>query len=113
MRARLAALVLAFGCNSSAPRSTSAPPGAEAPATAAAAAAKPQASSKPPAPGLTPPVGCSAAEGKTMTREQCTCVGGRVSLSRGDGAQEHCAVGEAELGTIRVGIEGGWCCKAP
>jgi hypothetical protein len=46
-----------------------------------------------------------------MTPEQCTCLGGRVNASRG-GEQEHCAASEKELGTVRFGIEGGWCCKA-
>ena len=46
-----------------------------------------------------------------LTPEECTCLGGRVNLSRG-GEQEHCASGETELGAIRFGIEGGWCCKA-
>jgi hypothetical protein len=47
-----------------------------------------------------------------MTPEECACLGGRVNLSRG-GEQEHCAPGEVELSAIRIGIEGGWCCKAP
>jgi len=34
-----------------------------------------------------------------------------VSPSRG-GVQERCGPGEAEVGAIRLGIEGGWCCKA-
>jgi hypothetical protein len=46
-----------------------------------------------------------------MTQEQCTCLGGRVNLSRG-GEQEHCERGETEIGNVRFGIEGGWCCKA-
>jgi hypothetical protein len=49
--------------------------------------------------------------GAALTSEQCTCLGGRVNLSRGGGAQEHCAAGEKELGNVRFGLEGGWCCK--
>jgi len=113
MRARLIALVLAFGCNSSGPHTSSPPPAPEPPKAASVEPAPPPASSsKPPAPGLTPPAGCTAGEaGKTITREQCSCLGGRVSPSRG-GVQERCGPGEAEVGAIRLGIEGGWCCKA-
>jgi hypothetical protein len=35
-----------------------------------------------------------------------------LNPSRG-GEQDHCARGETELGSVRFGIEGGWCCKAP
>ena len=49
--------------------------------------------------------------GQPMTSDQCTCLGGRVSASRG-GEQEHCTPGETELGTVSLGVEGGWCCKA-
>jgi len=50
--------------------------------------------------------------GEPMAQEQCTCLGARVNASRG-GEQEHCAAGETEIGTVRLGIEGGWCCKGP
>ncbi len=46
-----------------------------------------------------------------MTKEECECAGGRVNPSIGGGAQAHCAAGETELGPVRLGIEGGWCCK--
>ncbi len=67
--------------------------------------------------GSTPPpapkVGCDQPEpGQAMTKEQCTCREGRVSLSRGGSVELHCEQGEAELGAVRLGIEGGWCCKA-
>jgi hypothetical protein len=92
MRASLVA-VLMLGCGSpqqpSPPTSPPPPPGS------------------PGSPGCRPP-GAS----HVMTPEECACLGGRVNLSRG-GEQEHCAPGEVELSAIRIGIEGGWCCKAP
>jgi hypothetical protein len=91
MRACLLA-VLALGCSS--PKQTS-------PKT------------PPPPPGAPGSPQCRPVKsGEAMTPEQCTCLGGRVNPSRG-GEQEHCASGEAELGTVQFGIEGGWCCKAP
>lgn len=93
IRTWLVALALASGCTTPArpPAPAEAPSPTEAPA----------------------PAGCAApTPGEAMTPEQCTCLGGRVSLSRG-GEQAHCAASERELGTVRFGIEGGWCCKAP
>jgi hypothetical protein len=46
-----------------------------------------------------------------MTKEECEAQGGRVNASIGGGSQAHCADDEAELGNVRLGIEGGWCCK--
>jgi hypothetical protein len=101
MRLRLAilALVLASGCNKPAPSTSSPTP------------------TEPSRPTPTEPAdgsaGCGAPnQGTAMTPEQCTCLGGRVNASRG-GEQEHCAADERELGDVRFGIEGGWCCKAP
>jgi hypothetical protein len=56
---------------------------------------------------------CGNTPGEPLTQEQCTCLGGRVNASTGGGAQAHCAAGETELGNVRFGIEGGWCCKTP
>ncbi|MGN6104787.1 MAG: hypothetical protein ACTHU0_06780 [Kofleriaceae bacterium] len=102
MRALLAsALLLAFACRT--PSSTSAPP-APSPGSAAPTGE----------PGQPAPADCGALEpGAAMTPDQCSCRSGRVNLSRGGGDQAHCAEGETELGTVRIGIEGGWCCKAP
>lgn len=100
MRFPLACLVfaaLATACGSSTPdpQPTATPPTAE--------------------PAASPPHGSTAcappAAGEAMTPEQCTCQGGRVNLSRGGGEQPHCNANEQELGTVRLGIEGGWCCK--
>lgn len=46
-----------------------------------------------------------------LTKEQCECNGGRVNGSMGGGNQAHCAAGETELARVRLGIEGGWCCR--
>ena len=46
-----------------------------------------------------------------MTKEDCEAQGGRVNASIGGGSQAHCEPDEAELGAVRIGIEGGWCCK--
>jgi len=94
MRALLLVLVLASGCGrGSGPTNPNPTPptGSEPPGGSAACGAPPM--------------------GQAMTPDQCTCLGGRVNPSRG-GEQEHCAGGESELGTVRLGIEGGWCCKA-
>jgi hypothetical protein len=65
-----------------------------------------------PGPGPAPSAQCGElAAGEAMTPDQCTCRGGRVNGSIGGGAQAHCAANETELGNVRVGIEGGWCCK--
>lgn len=105
MRALLAsALLLAFACRT--PSSTSAPP-----APSPGSAAQPN---EPGEPGQPAPADCGTLEpGAAMTPDQCSCRSGRVNLSRGGGDQPHCADGETELGTVRLGIEGGWCCKAP
>ena len=49
-------------------------------------------------------------EGSTWTKEDCECAGARVNLSRGGGAQAHCDAGERDIGPVRLGLEGGWCC---
>jgi len=91
----LAALATACGSSTPAPSSTTSPPTPTEPSGAAP----------------TGSAGCAQpAAGEAMTPDQCTCVGGRVNPSRG-GEQEHCAANEQELGTVRLGIEGGWCCK--
>lgn len=94
---RFALIVALAACGSSAP--------APSPTTA---------TPPPTEPGGSSPAGSPACEqppaGEPMTPDQCTCLGGRVHASRG-GEQEHCAAGEQELGTVRLGIEGGWCCK--
>ncbi|HSK00709.1 MAG TPA: hypothetical protein VK932_05685 [Kofleriaceae bacterium] len=108
MRALLVALALVFGCSSSSTRPTPMP---EPAATPGEPAATPDPAKTPP--GLAPPdqAGCPPVEpGQAMTPEQCTCLGGRMNLSRG-GEQEHCARDEQELGSVRFGIEGGWCCQ--
>ena len=46
-----------------------------------------------------------------MTQQECEAAGGRVNASIGGGDQPHCADNEAELAPVRLGIEGGWCCK--
>jgi len=46
-----------------------------------------------------------------MTKEACEAEGGRVNASIGGGSQAHCADDETELAPVRLGIEGGWCCK--
>jgi hypothetical protein len=105
MRALLAALVLVFGCSSSSTRPMPTPMPEPSGPTAG--------SPGEPAPGLAPPspAGCPPVEpGQAMTPEQCACLGGRMNPSRG-GEQEHCGRGEQELGGVRFGIEGGWCCK--
>jgi hypothetical protein len=112
LRALLVALALAFGCSSSSPRPAPMPePSGPAVGSPGDPAGAPDPARTPP--GLAPPdqAGCPPVEpGQAMTPEQCTCLGGRLNLSRG-GEQEHCARGEQELGTVRFGIEGGWCCK--
>jgi hypothetical protein len=46
-----------------------------------------------------------------MTSQECEAAGGRVNTSIGGGTQAHCNDDEAELAPVRIGIEGGWCCK--
>lgn len=52
-----------------------------------------------------------------MTKEECEGQGGRVNPSiggpggGGSGEQPHCNPDEDELAPVRLGIEGGWCCK--
>jgi len=80
------------------------------PPVAAGAESAPSGGTSPGSPPGSP--ACPQPEaGQPMTSDQCTCLGGRVNASRG-GEQEHCTPGETELGTVRLGIEGGWCCKA-
>lgn len=112
MRSLLVGLVLvlglAAGCKKS-PSSSPTPPPGEQPAPPSPPSGEQPA---PPQGGGDGSAACGPIEpGAAMTSEQCTCLGGRVSLSRGGGEQEHCAAGEKELGNVRFGIEGGWCCK--
>jgi hypothetical protein len=91
MRALLAGLVLTLACTP-----TPGPSGPSGPTS------------------MQKPVGCNSPEpGQAMTREQCECRGATINLSRGGEQRDHCPAGAAELGTVRLGIEGGWCCKAP
>lgn len=46
-----------------------------------------------------------------MTKEECEAQGGRVNSSIGGGDQKHCNDDETEVAPVRLGIEGGWCCK--
>jgi len=67
---------------------------------------------KPPTPE---PVGePSACEGLEIptTAEECECLGGIVKGDIGDG-QVACDEGQAELGRLQYGIEGGVCCAPP
>jgi len=70
----------------------------------------------PPVPKQTPESGSSTGSSApptatVMTKEECEAQGGRVNSSMGGGDQAHCADGETELAPVRLGIEGGWCCK--
>lgn len=97
-------LALAPGCKKSgAP--TPSPPSPSSPSSPSPSSSGGESPGTPP--GCTPPE-----PGQPMTSDQCTCLGGRVNASIGGGEQEHCTAGETELGTVRIGIEGGWCCKA-
>jgi hypothetical protein len=90
-RLLVAAALASFACSSSGSPPATAPAIASPPADAPVCA--------PPAPG------------EVMTQPQCECLGGRVNASIGGGRQAHCADGEDELGRVRFGIEGGWCCR--
>jgi hypothetical protein len=68
-------------------------------------------SSSKPAPEPTQPTPTEPAPGTVMTTEECEAKGGRVNASIGGGSQAHCNDDETELGAVRIGIEGGWCCK--
>jgi len=46
-----------------------------------------------------------------MTKEECEARGARVNASIGGGSQIHCTDDELDLGPVRIGIEGGWCCQ--
>jgi hypothetical protein len=63
-----------------------------------------------PTPTPTPPTEAPPAGG-VMTKEECEAQGGRVNASIGGGEQAHCNADESELAPVRLGIEGGWCCK--
>jgi len=66
-----------------------------------------------PQPAAQPKAACDQPEpGQAMTREQCACRDGRLTLSNGRAVELHCEAGEVELGAVRIGVEGGWCCKA-
>ena len=45
-----------------------------------------------------------------MTEEECKVKGGRVNASIGGGTQAHCNDDENDVGAVKFGIEGGWCC---
>ena len=45
-----------------------------------------------------------------MTEEECKAKNGRVNASIGGGSQAHCNDDENDLGPVKLGIEGGWCC---
>ncbi|HLL21931.1 MAG TPA: hypothetical protein VK427_07365 [Kofleriaceae bacterium] len=61
-----------------------------------------------PAPTPAEPTGGAS---EAMTEQACQAQGGRVHPSIGGGDEPHCVDGETEIGTVRTGIEGGWCCK--
>lgn len=46
-----------------------------------------------------------------MTKEECEAKGARVNPSIGGGSQIHCTDDETDLGPVRLGLEGGWCCQ--
>lgn len=100
------------GCKSQ-PAPAPAAPGAGQPAGEGESAAPPSPNTPPPGGKLTPEAAaCGVKAGEPLTQEACTCLGGRLNASRG-GEQEHCANNESELGAVRFGLEGGWCCKQP
>lgn len=69
-------------------------------------------SSSKPEPAPAQPAPAQPAPSTTvMTKEACEAQGARVNASIGGGAQAHCADDETEIGNVRLGIEGGWCCK--
>lgn len=108
MRTGLVALLLVVGCSSGAPP---APPVATPPATPTAVPAVPTPETAPGSGGGSG--NCEAPRaGEAMTEVQCTCQGGRVNASKGGGDQPHCDPNEDDVGSVRFGIEGGWCCKA-
>jgi hypothetical protein len=74
---------------------------------ACSSASKPDPAPAPPAPAPTEP-----APTTVMTKEECEAKGARVNPSIGGGSQSHCADAEVDLGPVRLGIEGGWCCQA-
>lgn len=60
------------------------------------------------------PVGCDSPEpGQAMTKDQCSCRGGNITLAKGGAVELHCEPNEVELGTVKLGTEDGWCCKTP
>jgi hypothetical protein len=69
-------------------------------------------SSKPePTPSQPTPTEPAPPSGAVMTKEECEAQGGRVNASIGGGSQAHCNDDETEVAPVRLGIEGGWCCK--
>ncbi|MBA3502484.1 MAG: hypothetical protein M4D80_32770 [Myxococcota bacterium] len=68
-------------------------------------------SSSKPEPAPSQPAPAPAPSGGVMTKEECEAQGARVNASIGGGTQAHCADDETEIGNVRLGIEGGWCCK--
>lgn len=64
-----------------------------------------------PTPQPTEPAPGSGSTPAVMTKEECEAKGARVNASIGGGSQVHCTDDEVDLGPVRLGIEGGWCCK--
>jgi len=64
-----------------------------------------------PAPQPTPAPASGSAQPTVMTKEECEAKGARVNASIGGGSQIHCNDDELDLGPVRIGIEGGWCCQ--
>jgi hypothetical protein len=121
MQSRLRALLLMLavwaGCTPVVVSSPPAPDPAPAPQPAPSPAPVPQPAPAPPAPSTAGTEGTASrcapiVAGRPLSPEECECHGGRTNPSRGGHTQDHCARGERELGTVRFGIEGGWCCKA-
>ncbi len=74
-------------------------------------AADPAPASTESGPTATPAAECDAPPpGEVLSEVQCTCQGARINASPGGGDQPHCDRNESELGPVRFGIEGGWCC---
>jgi hypothetical protein len=78
---------------------------------ACSSSSKPQPAPTQPTPTQPAPTQPAPTAPTVMTKEACEAQGGRVNASIGGGSQAHCADDETELGNVRLGIEGGWCCK--
>ena len=68
-------------------------------------------SSSKPEPAPVQPAPTEPAPTAVLTKEECEAQGGRVNASIGGGTQAHCNEDETEVAPVRLGIEGGWCCK--